>query len=47
MTKYGILDDFNEVIRWVYYKPSDHYQYVTVRIKKQNIDLSTFEEALL
>jgi hypothetical protein len=38
------------VVRWVYEKPSDIYQFVTVKIKKTRkarIDLSKFEEALL
>ena len=28
-TRYGILDDFGEVIRWVWDKPSSHYKYIT------------------
>jgi hypothetical protein len=50
MIKYGILDGFGHVVRWVYEKPSDIYQFVTVKIKKTRkarIDLSKFEEALL
>lgn len=45
MTKYGILDERNRVIRWVYDKPSDQYQYITVKIKKQKLDLSQYGEA--
>ena len=48
MTKYGILDDRGRVIRWVYEKPSDQYQYIVVTIKKPRkpkVDLSQYEEA--
>lgn len=48
MVKYGIIDDDGKVIRWVFNKPSDHYQYITVvvpRKRKPKIDLSKFEEA--
>lgn len=32
MIKYGILDDFNEVIRWIDYKPA-HGRYITKRVE--------------
>ena len=43
-TKYGILDCNGEVIRWLNYKTSKHYKYVTV--KKPKINLDDFEEEL-
>ena len=48
MIKYGILDYAGKVVRWVWDKPSDAYQYITVKIKrtrKPRIDLSQVEEA--
>lgn len=48
MIKYGILDCFGHVVRWVWEKPSDAYQYITVKIKRQRkprIDLSQLPEA--
>lgn len=48
MIKYGILDYAGKVVRWVWEKPSDAYQYITVKIKrtrKPRIDLSQVEEA--
>lgn len=48
MIKYGILDEMGAVIRWVWEKPSDAYQYITVKIKrtrKPRIDLSQLPEA--
>lgn len=49
MTRYGILDDDDRVIRWVWAKPGDGYRFVVQRIprkRKPRIDLSKFEEAL-
>lgn len=34
--RYGILDDFGEVVRWVWDKPSPKYLYITQRIKREN-----------
>lgn len=51
MNLYGVLDDFGDVIRWIDYKPSQLYKYVTKRVekpKKQSaIDWDNFEPALL
>lgn len=45
--KYGILDDFGEVIRWQCDKPSSNYKYVTKRIKPVPVvDWNNFEPAL-
>lgn len=47
MKRYGILDDDDKVIRWVWDKPSDSYRFIVQKIpKKPAIDLSQFEEAL-
>jgi hypothetical protein len=49
MTKYGILDFDGEVVRWTFTKPSDCYQYITIKvkkIKKPGIDWSNYEPAL-
>jgi hypothetical protein len=49
MTRYGILDDFNEVIRWVWERPTNR-AYITVKVprpRKPRIDLSQLPEALL
>ncbi len=46
-TRYGILDDFGEVIRWSWDKPSSNYKYVTERIKSEPVvDWSNFDPAL-
>lgn len=49
VTRYGILDDFGEVIRWQWEKPASHYRYITERIKRPKrrppIDWSNFEPA--
>ena len=48
MIKYGILDYAGKVVRWVWERPADHYQYITVKIKRTRrprIDLSQVEEA--
>lgn len=45
--RYGILDDFGEVIRWQWDKPSKNYRYVTKRIKAVPVvDWNNFEPAL-
>lgn len=48
---YGLLDDFNEVIRWIDYKPSDEYRYITKRVPKVKkqcpINWNNFEAALI
>lgn len=43
-TRYGILDDFGEVIRWQWDKPSKNYRYVVRRVSA--VDWSNFEPAL-
>lgn len=46
--KYGILDDAGKVVRWVFDKPSEAYQFIVVKIKrarKPKLDLSQFEAA--
>lgn len=48
-TKYGILDDLNEVVRWVWDQPGKEYAFVIKKIKrpkKEKIDFNKFEEAL-
>lgn len=45
--RYGILDDDNTVVRWVYDKPSADYRYIVQKIvKKPAIDWNNFEPAL-
>ena len=45
-TRYGILDDFGEVIRWSWSKPSKNYRYITERLKVAPVvDWSNFERA--
>lgn len=45
-TRYGILDDFGEVVRWQWNKPAKCYKYVTQRVKvKPAVDWNNFEEA--
>lgn len=49
MTKFGILDDDDRVIRWVWDRPGAAYRYVEVKVprpRKPKIDLSQFEPAL-
>jgi len=49
MIKYGILDDFGEVLRWVWERPVGR-NYITVKVpkpRKPKLDLSKFGEALL
>lgn len=43
--KYGILDDFGEVVRWVWEKPNKHYQYIVVKLQTEKLDLSKQEPA--
>lgn len=46
-TRYGILDDFGEVIRWQWDKPSSNYKYITQRVKLvPAVDWTNFEPAL-
>lgn len=46
MIQYGILDDFGEVVRWVWDKPSlPHITRKVPRYRKPKIDLSQFEDA--
>lgn len=45
--KYGILDDFGEVLRWQWDKPSRNYKYITKRVQvKPVVDWNNFEPAL-
>jgi len=45
--RYGILDDFGEVIRWQLDKPAPHYPYIVQRVKRTPaVDWSNFEPAL-
>lgn len=44
--RYGILDDFGEVVRWQWDKPSPHYRYITQRVHRAPaVDWSNFEPA--
>ena len=48
MTRYGILDDEDRVVRWVWYKPGPAYRFITQRLpRRQPIDWTNYEEALL
>lgn len=45
--KYGILDDFGDVIRWQWNKPSSNYRYITKRLNVDPvINWNDFEPAL-
>lgn len=45
--RYGILDDFGEVIRWHWDKPSKLYKFITERVNVQPvIDWSNYEPAM-
>lgn len=47
--RYGISDDFGDIIRWVWDKPSSNYKFIVGRIKVQKepkIDWNNFEIAL-
>lgn len=46
LTRYGILDDFQELLRWTYDKPTDGVMYLIEIIKTVEIDWDNFEEAL-
>jgi len=46
--KYGVLDDFNEVIRWVWDRPTGR-AYIEVKVpklRKPRFDLSKIPDAL-
>jgi len=47
LTRYGILDENNQLIRWTYEKPSDSVTYL-IEITKplHEIDWENFEESL-
>ena len=46
-TRYGILDDFGDVVRWQWNKPSGNYRYVVQRVAVVGyIDWSNFEPAV-
>jgi len=45
--RYGILDDFSEVVRWQWERPSKNYKFVTQRVEQPPaIDWDNFEPAL-
>jgi hypothetical protein len=46
LTRYGILDDDGQLVRWTYEKPSDDVTYL-IEITKplHEIDWDNFEEA--
>lgn len=45
--RYGVLDDFGEVIRWSWSKPQAPYRYIIERVAiKPAIDWNNFEPAL-
>ena len=47
LTRYGILDDMGELVRWTYEKPNDGIMYLIEVTKPQHsIDWDNFEEAL-
>lgn len=49
MIRYGILDDFDEVVRWVWLRPGPGYRYITQRVPRERkpappaIDWDSFE----
>lgn len=48
LTRYGILDDDGQLVRWTYEKPSDGVMYlIEVTKPLYEIDWDNFEEALL
>jgi hypothetical protein len=45
--RYGVLDDFGEVLRWQWSKPSKAYRYVTQRVAPTPaVNWQDFEPAL-
>lgn len=42
--RYGILDDFGDIVRWQWSKPTKSYRYITERIKRVPFDYT--EQAL-
>lgn len=46
-TRYGILDDFGDIIRWSWSRPPANCKFITERIKvRPVIDWDNFEPAL-
>ena len=48
MTKFGILDDFGEVIKWVWERPTNR-EYITVKVpkpRKPKSNLASLPDAL-
>jgi hypothetical protein len=47
--RYGILDDDDNVIRWVWDKPSPSYRYIERKLLKlkSKIDWNNYEPALI
>lgn len=35
--RYGILDEFGEVIRWQFEKPSSEFRYIRQRVKQPDL----------
>lgn len=47
LTRYGILDDMGELVRWTYEKPANGVMYlIEVVAPPHAIDWDDFEEAL-
>ena len=47
LTRYGILDEFGELVRWTYEKPQKETTYlIEVTKPLYEIDWNNFEEAL-
>lgn len=50
LTRYGILDDEDRVIRWVWHKPGPAFRFIIQRLpqkQRQPIDWNNFEESPL
>jgi hypothetical protein len=47
LTRYGILDEFGELVRWTYEKPNDVVAYlIEITRPLHEIDWENIEEAL-
>ncbi len=46
LTRYGILDDEGQIVRWTYEQPSDSVTYLIEITKPHEIDWENFEESL-
>lgn len=48
LTRYGVLDEMGELVRWTYEKPTDCVMYlIEIKQPPHEIDWDNFEEALL